>query len=60
MPFLRFAAVGAVGTLAHFALLLALVEGAGAPPLAGAGSTVRVKKTPREQTRPIILEQRTN
>ncbi|MER2555679.1 MAG: GtrA family protein [Thauera sp.] len=34
--FLRFAAVGAVGTLAHYALLLALVEGAGAPPLWGA------------------------
>lgn len=34
--FLRFAAVGAVGTLAHYALLVALVEGAGAPPLAGA------------------------
>ena len=34
--FLRFAAVGAVGTLAHYALLLALVEGADAPPLAGA------------------------
>lgn len=36
--FLRFAAVGAVGTLAHYALLLALVEGAGAPPLAGAAA----------------------
>ena len=36
--FLRFAAVGAVGTLAHYALLVALVEGAGAPPLAGASA----------------------
>ncbi len=36
--FLRFAAVGAVGTLAHYALLLALVEGVGAPPLAGAAA----------------------
>ena len=36
--FLRFAAVGAVGTLAHYALLIALVEGAGAPPLAGAAA----------------------
>jgi putative flippase GtrA len=32
---LRFAAVGAVGTLAHYALLIALVEGAGADPVAG-------------------------
>ncbi|TAH43874.1 MAG: GtrA family protein [Betaproteobacteria bacterium] len=34
--FIRFAAVGAVGTLAHYALLLTLVEGFGASPLAGA------------------------
>ncbi|ATE58583.1 GtrA family protein [Thauera sinica] len=34
--FIRFAAVGAVGTLAHYALLLVLVEGSGASPLAGA------------------------
>lgn len=33
--FLRFAAVGAVGTAAHYALLLALVEGAGVDPVAG-------------------------
>ena len=32
---LRFAAVGAVGTLAHYSLLLALVEGAGVDPVAG-------------------------
>ena len=36
--FLRFAAVGVVGTLAHYALLVGLVEGAGAPPLAGASA----------------------
>lgn len=30
----RFAAVGALGTLAHYALLLALVEGRVAPPVA--------------------------
>ena len=34
--FIRFAAVGAVGTLAHYALLLTLVEGFGASPLVGA------------------------
>ncbi|MBR0568130.1 GtrA family protein [Azoarcus sp. L1K30] len=33
--FLRFAAVGAVGTAAHYGLLLALVEGLGAAPLPG-------------------------
>lgn len=33
--FLRFAVVGAVGTGAHYALLLALVEGAGVAPVAG-------------------------
>ncbi|NMG43594.1 GtrA family protein [Aromatoleum toluvorans] len=33
--FLRFAAVGAVGTVAHYALLLALVEGVGVDPVAG-------------------------
>lgn len=33
--FIRFAAVGAVGTVAHYSLLLALVEGVGVPPLAG-------------------------
>lgn len=33
--FLRFAVVGAIGTAAHYALLLALVEGAGADPVAG-------------------------
>ncbi|MCK9261126.1 MAG: GtrA family protein [Azoarcus sp.] len=33
--FARFAAVGLVGTIAHYALLLALVEIGGAPPLAG-------------------------
>lgn len=33
--FLRFAVVGAVGTAAHYALLLALVEGAGVAPVAG-------------------------
>ncbi|MBI1904970.1 MAG: GtrA family protein [Rhodocyclales bacterium] len=33
--FLRFAAVGAIGTGAHYALLLVLVEVAGARPLAG-------------------------
>ncbi|ANQ83895.1 hypothetical protein dqs_0825 [Azoarcus olearius] len=33
--FLRFATVGAVGTLAHYALLLALVEGGGADPVVG-------------------------
>ncbi|WP_407279697.1 GtrA family protein [Aromatoleum evansii] len=32
---LRFAAVGAVGTAAHYALLLALVEGAGVDPIVG-------------------------
>lgn len=32
---LRFALVGAVGTAAHYALLLALVEGAGVDPIAG-------------------------
>lgn len=36
--FLRFAAVGAAGTLAHYALLVALVEGGGAPPLAAAAA----------------------
>ena len=34
--FIRFAAVGAVGTLAHYALLLVMVEAFGASPLAGA------------------------
>jgi putative flippase GtrA len=34
----RFAAVGAVGTAAHYALLLALVEGFGAAPLAGSAA----------------------
>lgn len=33
--FLRFAAVGALGTAAHYSLLLALVEGAGVDPVAG-------------------------
>ncbi|AYH42553.1 GtrA family protein [Azoarcus sp. DN11] len=33
--FLRFAAVGAVGTIAHYTLLLALVEGVGVDPVAG-------------------------
>ena len=33
--FLRFAAVGALGTAAHYALLLVLVEGAGVDPVAG-------------------------
>tara|TARA_R110001583_G_scaffold195094_1_gene369054 strand:- start:31176 stop:31580 length:405 start_codon:yes stop_codon:yes gene_type:complete len=33
--FARFAAVGLVGTIAHYALLLVLVETGGAPPLAG-------------------------
>lgn len=33
--FIRFAAVGAVGTLAHYLLLLALVELGGAAPLLG-------------------------
>ena len=33
--FLRFAVVGVVGTAAHYALLLTLVEGAGADPVAG-------------------------
>jgi putative flippase GtrA len=33
--FLRFAMVGAVGTVAHYALLLALVEGAGTDPILG-------------------------
>lgn len=33
--FLRFAVVGAVGTAAHYALLLTLVEGVGADPIAG-------------------------
>lgn len=33
--FIRFAAVGAVGTLAHYSLLIALVEGLGAQPLVG-------------------------
>lgn len=33
--FMRFAAVGAVGTAAHYSLLLALVEGLGAAPLSG-------------------------
>ncbi|NMG73596.1 GtrA family protein [Aromatoleum diolicum] len=33
--FLRFAVVGAVGTAAHYALLLALVEGVGVDPVAG-------------------------
>ena len=33
--FLRFAIVGAVGTAAQYALLLALVEGAGADPVVG-------------------------
>lgn len=32
---LRFAAVGAIGTVAHYALLLALVEAAGIDPLVG-------------------------
>ncbi len=36
--FLRFAAVGAVGTLAHYALLLVMVEGFGARPLVGAAA----------------------
>ena len=35
---MRFAAVGAVGTAAHYALLLALVEGFGAAPLAGSAA----------------------
>jgi putative flippase GtrA len=33
--FVRFAAAGALGALAHYALLLALVEGAGAGPVTG-------------------------
>ena len=33
--FLRFAAAGAVGTVAHYALLLTLVEAAGVDPVAG-------------------------
>lgn len=33
--FLRFAAVGAIGTVAHYALLLTLVEVAGVRPVAG-------------------------
>ena len=33
--FLRFAMVGALGTLAHYSLLLALVEVAGAEPVVG-------------------------
>lgn len=36
--FLRFAAVGAVGTIAHYALLLVMVEVLGASPLAGAAT----------------------
>lgn len=36
--FLRFAAVGAVGTLAHYALLLVMVEGFDARPLVGAAA----------------------
>ena len=36
LRFMRFAAVGAVGTVAHYALLLVLVEGLGARPLVGA------------------------
>ena len=32
---LRFAAVGVVGTVAHYAVLLSLVEGAGVAPVAG-------------------------
>lgn len=35
---LRFAAVGAVGTLAHYALLLVLVEGAGSNPVVGSAA----------------------
>lgn len=36
--FVRFAAVGAVGTLAHYTLLVLMVEGLGAAPLAGAAA----------------------
>ncbi len=36
--FLRFAAVGALGTVAHYALLLLMVEALGSPPLAGAAA----------------------
>lgn len=36
--FLRFAAVGAVGTIAHYALLLLMVEVLGSGPLAGAAA----------------------
>lgn len=36
--FIRFAAVGAIGTLAHYALLLVMVEVLGTSPLAGAAA----------------------